>query len=92
MHILGGMVINITESLKNKTFSTFNKGESLHDSITVVDNYMDIIVVKSPVKVAAEIADNVDHHSVINAGDGVGQYINQVLLDVYTILKEKGNL
>jgi len=91
MHRLGGSVVTVAESAKAQTSSTA-KGESLHDSITVVDKYVDIIVVRSPIKGAAEIAANAAEHPVINAGDGAGQHPTQALLDIYTILKEEGTL
>jgi len=91
MHRLGGSVVTVAESAKAQTSSTA-KGESLHDSITAVDKYVDIIVVRSPIKGAAEIAANAAEHPVINAGDGAGQHPTQALLDIYTILKEKGTL
>ncbi|MEA1964939.1 MAG: aspartate carbamoyltransferase [Candidatus Aerophobetes bacterium] len=91
MHRLGGSVITIAESLKSQT-SSMAKGESLHDSITVIDRYADVLVVRSPLKEAAEIAAKAAKNPVINAGSGTGQHPTQALLDVYTILKEKGNL
>jgi len=91
MHRLGGSVITIAESLKYQT-SSMSKGESLHDSITVVDQYVDVLVVRSPINGSAEIAANAAENPVINAGAGAGQHPTQALLDVYTILKEKGTL
>jgi len=91
MHRLGGSVITIAESLKSQT-SSMAKGESLPDSITVIDKYVDVLVVRSPLKEAAEIAAKAAENPVINAGSGTGQHPTQALLDIYTILKERGNL
>ncbi len=91
MHRLGGSVITVAESEKAQISST-SKGESLADSIKVIDGYADIIVVRSPVKGAADEAAKVAKNPVINAGDGFGQHPTQALLDMYTILKEKKSL
>jgi len=88
---LGGSVITVAESLANQTSSTA-KGETLHDGITVIDGYADVIVIRSPQKGAADIAALAAKHPIINAGDGAGQHPTQALLDIYTILKEKGTL
>jgi aspartate carbamoyltransferase len=91
MHRLGGSVITVAESEQIQISST-SKGESIADSIKVIDGYADIIVVRSPVKGAADEAAKVAEKPVINAGDGFGQHPTQALLDMYTILKEKKNL
>jgi len=85
---LGGSVITVAESATNQTSSTA-KGETLHDSITVIDGYADVIVVRSPIKGSGMEAAQAAVHPVINAGDGAGQHPTQALLDIYTILKEK---
>ncbi len=90
MHRLGGRVITLAESPDNQISST-SKGETVHDTIKMVDNYADVIVIRSPRTGDAEIAANAAAHPVINAGDGFGQHPSQALLDMYTIVKEKGN-
>lgn len=91
MHRLGGAVITVAESAGAQTSSTA-KGETLADSIKVVDSYADVIVIRSPIKGAADEAAGVATHPVINSGDGAGEHPTQALLDIYTILKEKGTL
>lgn len=91
MQRLGGSVITVAESPKMQTSSTA-KGETLQDSIKVIDSYADVIVIRSPVKGAAGEAAGVAEHPVINAGDGTGQHPTQALLDLYTIRKEKGQV
>ena len=91
MHRLGGAVITVAESAKAQTSSSA-KGETLTDSIKVVDSYADVIVLRSPNKGAAAEAASVATHPVINSGDGAGEHPTQALLDMYTILKEKGTL
>lgn len=91
MHRLGGAVITVAESAKSQTSSTA-KGETMADAIRVVDLYADVIIMRSPQKGAADEAAEVAVNPVINSGDGAGEHPTQALLDIYTILKEKGSL
>ena len=52
----------------------------------------DVIVIRNPVTGTAQVAANAAEHPVINAGDGAGQHPTQALLDIYTIIKEKGKV
>jgi len=88
MHRLGGSVVTVAESMEARISSTA-KGETLHDSICVIDGYVDVLVCRSPQKGAAKIAADAARHPVINAGDGAEQHPTQALLDIYTIIKEK---
>lgn len=85
---LGARVITVA----NVASSSVAKGESLADTIRTVDGYIDVIVMRHPMKGSAQIAGDNACHPVINAGDGSGQHPTQALLDIYTILKEKGAL
>jgi len=85
---LGARVISIA----NPASSSVAKGESLADTIRTVDGYVDVIVMRHPMKGSAQIAADNAKHPFINAGDGSGQHPTQALLDVYTIRKEKGSL
>ncbi len=82
---LGGSVIT-TENAKE--FSSASKGETLEDSIRVISNYADLIVMRHYEQGAAERASLVSEVPVINAGDGPGQHPTQALLDLYTIKRE----
>ncbi len=82
---LGGSVIT-TENAKE--FSSAAKGETLEDSIRVVNHYADVIVLRHFEKGAAQRASIVSKIPIINAGDGPGQHPTQALLDLYTIKKE----
>lgn len=84
---LGGSVIT-TENAKE--FSSAIKGETLEDSIRVINNYADIIVLRHYEKGSSEKASLVSNIPVINAGDGTGQHPTQALLDLYTIRRELG--
>ncbi len=82
---LGGSVIT-TENAKE--FSSVAKGETLEDTIRVMNHYADIIVLRHYEKGASERAAAVSGVPIINAGDGAGQHPTQALLDLYTIEKE----
>ncbi|MBI4548952.1 MAG: aspartate carbamoyltransferase [Ignavibacteriae bacterium] len=84
---LGGKVIS-TESAS--TFSSVSLGETLEDTIRVVDDYADVIVLRHNEVGGAQRAAAVSSVSVINAGEGKGggQHPTQALLDLYTIYKE----
>ncbi|MGQ0797609.1 MAG: aspartate carbamoyltransferase [Methanobacteriota archaeon] len=66
------------------------KGETLADTIRMVEAYSDAIVVRHPQEGAARLAAEFSDKPVINAGDGAGQHPTQTLLDLYTIWDEKG--
>ncbi len=72
--------------------SSTAKGESLVDTIRTVDGYVDAIIMRHPMKGAADIAAKEAVHPILNGGDGAGQHPTQALLDIYTMRKEKGFL
>lgn len=73
-------------------FSSAAKGETLEDTIRVVNHYADVIVLRHPEEGAARRAADVSNIPVINAGDGAGQHPTQALLDLYTIKRELGKI
>ncbi|MEG1777364.1 MAG: aspartate carbamoyltransferase [Angelakisella sp.] len=79
-------------SMADAKASSASKGETLEDTIAVIDGYVDAIVMRHPEKGAAVRAAAIASHPVINGGDGAGQHPTQALLDIYTIRKEKGKL
>jgi aspartate carbamoyltransferase len=85
---LGARVVTVASAAS----SSVAKGETLADTIRTVDGYVDIIVIRHPMKGAAQLAADNASHPVINGGDGTGQHPTQALLDLYTIRKEKGVL
>jgi aspartate carbamoyltransferase catalytic subunit len=89
MFRLGGDVIT-TESARE--FSSAAKGETLEDTVRIVEGYSDVIVMRHYESGAARCAANVASVPIINAGDGPGQHPTQALLDIYTIRKEIGRL
>lgn len=83
---LGGSVISTERA---QEFSSVMHGESLEDTVRVVGNYSDVIVLRSNEVGGAKRAAEISSVPVINAGDGKGgQHPTQALLDLYTIHKE----
>lgn len=68
------------------------KGESLKDTIKMVANYADVIVMRHYLEGAARYASEVTEVPIINAGDGSNQHPSQTMLDLYSILKTQGRL
>lgn len=79
-------------SMADAKASSQAKGETLQDTISTVDGYVDVIVMRHPEKGAANVAADIAVHPVINGGDGAGQHPTQALLDIYTMRKEKGHI
>ncbi|MDO5089212.1 MAG: aspartate carbamoyltransferase [Leptotrichiaceae bacterium] len=72
--------------------TSIKKGESFTDTIKMVEAYSDVIVVRHPYDGAARLAADTSRKPVLNAGDGSNQHPSQTLLDLYTIMEEKGTL
>ena len=90
MYRLGGRVLS-TESAKS--FSSVVEGEQLEDTIRIIANYCDIIVLRHNEEGGAKRAAAVSSVPIINAGDGAGgQHPTQALLDLYTIYNECNTL
>jgi len=87
MHRLGGNVISTENAAE---FSSVAKGETLEDTIRILNGYADVIVIRHKEVGSAKRAAAVSRVPVINAGDGAGQHPTQALLDLYTIRKEIG--
>lgn len=85
---LGARVIGFTDP--KVTSST--KGETLKDTIMMVSNYADVIVMRHYLEGAARYASEVSPVPVINAGDGANQHPTQTMLDLYSIYKTQGTL
>ena len=86
---LGGEVIGTEHA---GMFSSVTKGETLEDTIQIVNGYGDIIVIRHYEEGSAQKAASISSIPVINAGDGPGEHPTQTLLDIYTIKKELGKL
>ncbi len=87
-HKLGASVITIADPRT----SSVSKGETLADTIRVVDKYADIIVMRHPTPGSADEAVQYTKTPFLNAGDGPNQHPTQSLLDIYTIKREIGGI
>lgn len=85
---LGGKIIGFSDS----NSSSVSKGETLHDTIKMVSNYADLIIMRHPLEGSARYAAEISDVPVINAGDGANQHPSQTLLDMYSIMKTQGRL
>ncbi len=85
---LGGRIIGFSDAAT----SSSSKGETLRDTITMVSNYADLIIMRHPLEGAARFASEVSAVPVINAGDGANQHPTQTMLDLYSIRKTQGSL
>lgn len=85
---LGGRVIGFSDA--STTSST--KGETLKDTIKMVSNYVDLIIMRHYLEGAARYATEVTEVPIINAGDGANQHPSQTMLDLYSIYKTQGRL
>ena len=85
---LGAKVIGFTDP----TVTSSTKGETLKDTIMMVSNYADVIVMRHYLEGAAKYASEVSPVPVVNAGDGANQHPSQTLLDLYSINKTQGKL
>ena len=85
---LGGSVIGFSDAMN----SSASKGETVSDTIRVVNGYSDIIAMRHPKEGAPMVASEVSRVPIINAGDGGHNHPTQTLTDLLTISKEKGRL
>ncbi len=88
MHKLGGSTIGFAEA----EIASVKKGENLADTIRVVENYADVIALRHPLEGAARLAAEFSKVPIINGGSGGEEHPTQALLDLYTIMKEKGKI
>ena len=85
---LGARVIGFSDPKATST----TKGETLHDTIMMVRQYADVIIMRHYLEGAATYAAEVAPIPIINAGDGAHQHPSQTLLDLYSIKKTQGKL
>lgn len=85
---LGAKVIGFTDAKA----SSVSKGETLKDTILMVANYADTIVMRHYIEGAAQYASEVSPVPIVNAGDGAHQHPSQCLLDLYAINQTQGTL
>ncbi len=85
---LGGRIIGFSDAATTSS----SKGETLKDTIFMVSNYADIIIMRHHLEGAARYASEVSTVPIINAGDGANQHPTQTMLDLYSIYKTQGTL
>ena len=85
---LGAKVIGFSDASNTSQ----SKGETLKDTIKMVSNYVDMIVMRHPLEGSSRYASEVASVPVVNAGDGANQHPTQTLLDLYAIKKTQGRL
>lgn len=85
---LGARVIGFTDP----KVTSSSKGETLKDTLKMVSNYADVIVMRHYLEGSARYASEVTPTPVVNAGDGANQHPSQTMLDLYSIKKTQGTL
>jgi len=85
---LNGKVIGFSDAATTSS----SKGETLKDTIKMVSNYADLIIMRHYLEGAARYASEVTDVPIINAGDGANQHPSQTMLDMYSIYKTQGRL
>ena len=85
---LGGRIIGFSDA----STTSSSKGETLKDTIKMVSNYVDLIIMRHYLEGAARYATEVTDTPIINAGDGANQHPSQTMLDLYSIYKTQGTL
>jgi len=88
MHRLGGSVIGFSSA----GGTSMDKGESPEDTIRMLDTYSDLIVVRHYSDGVMQGFARLAEHPVVNAGEGQSRHPTQALVDLYTVLKEKGRI
>lgn len=87
MKRLGGEVLNLSS-----IGSSVAKGETLYDTMQMVDGYADIAVIRHPNQGAAQYSADAVEIPILNGGDGAGNHPTQTMLDLFTIREAHGSL
>ncbi|MDP7043197.1 MAG: aspartate carbamoyltransferase [Candidatus Thalassarchaeaceae archaeon] len=88
MKRLGGNVVNLGALAS----SSVTKGETLFDTMKMVDGYCDVAVLRHPRQGAAQYAADACEIPIMNGGDGAGHHPTQTMLDLFTIRQAHGRL
>ncbi|MDA4136619.1 MAG: aspartate carbamoyltransferase [Thaumarchaeota archaeon] len=84
---LGAKVIDLSPES-----SSVMKGESLSDTVRMLESYSDLIVMRHPSEGAALLASEVSRVPIVNGGDGSQHHPSQAMLDIYTVRRLKGRV
>ena len=85
---LGGSVIGFADAQSTSS----RKGETLHDTMKMLEHYVDVVVLRHPLEGSAQLAADAIGKPVINGGDGANQHPTQTFLDLFTIQECQGRL
>jgi aspartate carbamoyltransferase catalytic subunit len=88
MHRLGGTVVGFTDFQSTSAM----KGESLYDTMKMMEMYVDVIAIRHPLEGAAQLAADAVDIPIINAGDGANQHPTQTIQDLFSIKETQGTL
>lgn len=88
MQRLGGSTIGFAEA----EIASVKKGENLADTVRTVENYADVIALRHPLEGAARLAAEFSRVPILNGGSGAEEHPTQALLDLYTMVKERGKI
>lgn len=88
MKRLGGEVI----TMAGTKGTSVEKGETLADTVKIINQYTDIIVMRHPLEGAAKYVSEQVEIPVVNAGDGANQHPTQAMLDLYSIYKTQNSM
>ena len=87
MKRLGGSVLNFSS-----VGTSVAKGETLYDTMQMIDGYADIAAIRHPRQGAAQYSADSVEIPILNAGDGAGNHPTQTMLDLFTINNSHGSL
>lgn len=87
MKRLGGEVLNLSS-----IGSSVAKGETLYDTMQMVNGFTDVAVIRHPRQGAAQYSADAVEIPILNAGDGAGNHPTQTMLDLFTIREAHGTL
>ena len=80
MKRLGGEVLNFSS-----VGTSVSKGETLYDTMQMIDGYADVAAIRHPKQGAAQYSADSVNIPILNAGDGSGNHPTQTMLDLFTI-------
>ena len=87
MKRLGGSVLNFSS-----VGTSVSKGETLYDTMQMIDGYADVAAIRHPRQGAAQYSADAVGIPILNAGDGAGNHPTQTMLDLFTIRQAHGSL
>jgi aspartate carbamoyltransferase catalytic subunit len=88
MASIGGTSVGFSETRT----TSIEKGESFSDTVRVVEANSDVLVIRHSMEGSARFAADVSNKPVISGGAGTEEHPTQAMLDLYTMLKEKGKI